>query len=169
MFLRTQGSIVDTSRKIHATKVIDAPAEAVFAVLADPNRHAELDGAGMVQGPNDTTPPIGGIGQVFTMNMHQDDLGDYRMVNTVTAYVPGARIGWGPVLDPTCDAAEKFRGVAVGGHTFTYDLHENDGRTEVTETYDWTSVKDPTFEKLFPLVSEEQLQSTLEHLAAAVR
>ncbi len=159
---------MDTSRKLQATKIIEAPAEAVFAVLADPNKHAELDGAGMVQGPEGTTPPIGGIGQVFTMNMHQDQLGDYRMVNTVTAYVPGARIGWGPVMDPTCDAAAKFEGVEVGGHTFTYDLRESDGRTEVTETYDWMSVKDPTFEKFFPLVSQEQLESSLDRLAAAV-
>lgn len=159
---------MDTSRKISVTKVIDAPAEAIFALLADPSKHAELDGAGFVKGPEGAAPPIGGIGQVFTMNMHQDAIGDYRMVNTVTAYVPGARIGWGPSMDPTCEAAEQFTGVAVTGHTFTYDLSETGGGTEVTETYDWTSVKDPTFEKLFPLVSQEQLESSLDHLAAAV-
>ncbi|MDT7576245.1 MAG: hypothetical protein QOH17_2578 [Pseudonocardiales bacterium] len=160
---------MDTSRKLSATKVIDAPAETIFELLADPNRHADLDGAGFVKGPEGDTPPIGGIGQVFTMNMHQDGIGDYRMVNTVTAYVPGARIGWGPTMDPTCDAAQQFEGVAVTGHTFTYDLSESDGQTQVTETYDWMSVKDPTFEKMFPLISQEQLQSSLDHLAAAVK
>jgi hypothetical protein len=40
---------VDTSKKISASKVIDAPAEAVFAVLADPNQHLP-DGGGMVKG-----------------------------------------------------------------------------------------------------------------------
>ncbi len=159
---------MDTSRKLSATKVINAPAEAIFELLADPNRHAEMDGSGFVKGPADTTPPIGGIGQVFTMNMHQDGIGDYRMVNTVTAYVPGARIGWGPTMDPTCDAAEQFSGVEVTGHTWTYDLHESDGKTQVTETYDWMSVKDPTFEKMFPLISQEQLESSLDNLAKAV-
>jgi Polyketide cyclase / dehydrase and lipid transport len=159
---------VDTSKKISATKVIDAPADAVFAVLADPNQHAELDGGGMVQGPEGDTPTIGGIGQVFTMNMRQDALGDYRMVNTVTAFVPVARIGWGPSMDPSCDAAKNFEGVDVSGHTYTWDLHESDGRTEVTETYDWTGVKDPQFEKLFPLVSQEDLERSLDKLAKAV-
>ena len=160
---------MDTSKKLQATTVIDAPAEAVFAVLADPNRHTELDGVGMVKGPEGTTSPIGGIGQIFTMNMHQDALGDYRMVNTVTAFVPDARIGWGPSMDPDCDAAKNFEGVDVSGHTYTWDLREADGRTEVTETYEWTGVKDPEFEKLFPLVSQEDLQRSLDKLAAAVR
>jgi uncharacterized protein YndB with AHSA1/START domain len=159
---------VDTSKKISATKVIDAPAEAVFAVLTDPGRHTELDGGGMVQGPEGDAPPIGGIGQTFTMNMHQDGLGDYRMINIVTAYVPEARIGWGPSMDPSCDAAKNFEGVDVSGHTYTWDLHESDGHTEVTETYEWTGVKDPQFEKLFPLVSQEDLERSLDKLAAAV-
>ena len=64
-------------KKISATKVIDAPADAVFAVLADPNQHTALDGGGMVKGPEGKAAPIGGIGQVFAMNMHQDALGDY--------------------------------------------------------------------------------------------
>ena len=159
---------MDTSKKISATKVIDAPAEAVFAVLADPNRHTELDGGDMVKGPEGETPSLGGIGQVFTMNMHQDALGDYRMINTVTAFVPEARIGWGPSMDPSCDAAKNFEGVDVSGHTYTWDLRESDGRTEVTETYEWTGVKDPQFEKLFPLVSQEDLERSLDKLADAV-
>ena len=93
------------------------------------------------------------------MNMHQDALGDYRMINTVTAFVPDSRIGWGPAMDPDCDAAKNFEGVDVSGHTYTWDLHEADGRTEVTETYEWTGVKDPQFEKLFPLVSQEDLNA----------
>lgn len=157
---------MDTSKKLTATKVIDAPADKVFALLADPAKHPDLDGGGMTKGPTeDSAAPIGGIGQVFTMNMHQDQIGDYRMVNTVTAYIPDARIGWGPQMDPSCEAAENFKGVEVGGHTFTWDLQETDGGTEVTETYDWTSVKDPQFEKLFPLVSQEQLEGSLAKLA----
>ena len=62
-------------------------------------------------------------------------------------------------MDPDCDAAKNFEGVDVSGHTYTWDLHESDGRTEVTETYEWTGVKDPQFEKLFPLVSQEDLET----------
>lgn len=159
---------MDTDKKLQATKVIDAPAEAVFAVLSDPNRHSAIDGADSIRGVAGTTPPISGIGQVFTMNMHADDLGDYRMVNSVTAYVPGARVGWAPKVDPTCELAEKLEGMDASGHTFTYDLREVDGGTEVTSVYDWTGVKDPQFEKMFPRVSQEQLAGTLDRLASAM-
>jgi hypothetical protein len=159
---------VDTSRKLQASKVIDAPPDVIFALLADPGRHADLDAAGTVRGPAGVSPPIGGIGQVFTMSMHADDLGDYRMVNAVTAYQPVSRIGWAPRLDPTCGLAEEMAGVEVGGHTFTYDLREVDGGTEVTETYEWMSVKDERFLQFFPRISQEQMEGTLDRIAAAV-
>lgn len=39
-----------------ATTVIDAPAEAIFAVLADPAKHAAVDGTGWVREPLDPEP-----------------------------------------------------------------------------------------------------------------
>jgi hypothetical protein len=160
---------MDTDKKLQASAVVAAPADAVFALLSDPYRHAEIDGAESIRGVEGDTPPISGIGQVFTMNMHADDLGDYRMVNSVTAYVPGARIGWAPKVDPTCELAGKLDGMEASGHTFTYDLREVDGGTEVTSTYDWTGVKDPQFEQMFPRVSQEQLAGSLDRIAAATR
>lgn len=159
---------MDTDKKLQASKVINAPVGDVFALLADPNRHAELDGAGMIQGVEGDTPPISGIGQMFTMNMHAEDMGDYRMVNSVTAYMAPGRVGWSPKVDPTCELAEKLGDMDTSGHTFTYDLVEVDGGTEVTSTYDWTGVKDPKLEELCPRVSQEQLAGTLDKLAAAV-
>lgn len=159
---------MDTDKKLQASKVIAAPADDVFALLSDPNQHTALDGAGMIQGVEGETPPISGIGQVFTMNMHADDLGDYRMVNSVTAFVPGARVGWAPKVDPTCELAEKLGGMDASGHTFTYDLRVVEDGIEVTSTYDWTGVKDPQFEAMFPRVSQEQLAGTLDKLSAAV-
>ncbi len=159
---------MDTDKKLQATKVINAPAGDIFALLADPNRHAELDGAGMIRGVEGDTPPISGIGQMFTMNMHADDLGDYRMVNSVTAYMAPGRVGWSPKVDPTCELAEKLGDMDASGHTFTYDLVEVEGGTEVTSTYDWAGVEDPKFAELCPRVSQEQLVGTLDKLASAV-
>lgn len=159
---------MDTSKKLQATKVIDAPASEIFALLADPNRHSELDAAEMVRGVEGDAPPIVAIGQTFTMNMHQPDLGDYRMINSVTAIVPDARIGWAPSMDPSCELAEKLGDMDVAGHTYSYDLREVDGGTEVTSTYEWMSVKDPKFEAMFPVVSQEQLAGSLDRLAKAV-
>jgi len=158
---------MDTSRKIQVSKVIDAPAGDIFTLLSDPDRHADLDGSGMVRGLVGGQPLLA-IGQTFTMNMHQDSLGDYRMVNAVTAFVPDARIGWEPHMDPGCELAAKLGDMQVGGHTFTYDLREVEGGTEVTETYDWMSVKDEKFLALLPVVSEDDLKGSLDKLEQAV-
>jgi hypothetical protein len=160
---------VDTSRKLQVSKVIDAPAADIFAILASPDRHHEIDGAGMLRGVEGEAQPIAAIGQVFVMNMHQDAFGDYRMVNSVTAFVPDARIGWSPAIDPSCELASKLGDMQVGGHTYTYDLSEGEDGTTVTQTYEWMSVKDPQFLEMLPLVSEEQLAGTLDRLAEAVR
>ncbi|HEV7469630.1 MAG TPA: hypothetical protein VGO23_07575 [Pseudonocardia sp.] len=160
---------MDTSRKLQVSKVIDAPAADIFAILASPDRHHEIDGAGMLRGVEGEAQPIAAIGQVFVMNMHQDAFGDYRMVNSVTAFVPDARIGWSPAIDPSCELASKLGDMQVGGHTYTYDLSEGEDGTTVTQTYEWMSVKDPQFLEMLPLVSEEQLAGTLDRLAEAVR
>lgn len=163
---------MDTSKKIQVSLVIPAPPDKIFAVLSDPARHDELDAPGMVRGVEEGQP-IRAIGQTFTMNMHQPELGDYRMINAVTAFVQNARIGWAPSMDPSCDVAEKLGDMDVAGHTYSFDLKPVDGsggavHTEVTETYEWMSVKDPKFEAMFPLVSQEQLEQSLDKLAAAV-
>ncbi|MHA6781199.1 SRPBCC family protein [Pseudonocardia saturnea] len=160
---------MDTDKKLQVSKIIDAPAADIFALLSDPSRHSELDGSGFIKGVSGETQPISGIGQVFTMEMHAEDMGDYRMVNSVTAFVEGARVGWAPKVDPTCDLAEKLGEMDTSGHTYTYDLAEVDGGTEVTSTYDWTSVKDPQFEAMFPRVSQEQLADSLDKIEAAVK
>jgi uncharacterized protein YndB with AHSA1/START domain len=156
---------MDTSRKIQVSAVVDAPAADIFALLCDPDRHPDLDGSGMLRGLVDGQPLLA-IGQRFTMDMHQDAFGDYRMVNAVTAYVPDARIGWEPRLDPGCELAAKLGDMEVGGHTFTFDLREVG--TEVTETYEWMSVKDEKFLALFPVVSEDDLKGSLARLEQAV-
>jgi uncharacterized protein YndB with AHSA1/START domain len=158
---------MDTSRKIQVSKVIDAPADEIFALLSDPDRHTDLDGSGMLRGLVEGQPLLA-IGQRFTMDMHQDSLGDYRMVNAVTAFVPGARIGWEPRMDPGCELATKLGDMQVGGHTFTFDLHQVDGGTEVTETYEWMSVKDEKLLALMPVVSEDDLKGSLERIEQAV-
>jgi hypothetical protein len=156
------------TKQLQASKIIHAPSEKIFALLEDPHRHTALDGSGTLRGPDTGTSPLSAIGQVFIMNMSAPDLGDYRAINTVTALVPGTRIGWGPSLDPSCALAEKLGDMKTGGHTFTYDLLEVEGGTEVTQTYDWSGVKDPKFEAICPRVSQDDLARTLDNIASAI-
>jgi tRNA A37 threonylcarbamoyladenosine synthetase subunit TsaC/SUA5/YrdC len=42
---------MDTDKKLQASAVVAAPADAVFALLSDPYRHAEIDGAESIRAP----------------------------------------------------------------------------------------------------------------------
>ena len=159
---------MDTSKKLQASRVIDASAEDIFALLADPNRHSEFDSTDTLHGPEGDVMPVAEVGQTFTMNMHRPDIGDYRTTNQVVAFIPPSRIGWGPSLDPSSSLAEQLGQINASGHTYTYDLEEVKGGTKITLTLDWTGVKDPDFEALFPVVSQEQLARTLDRLADVV-
>ena len=54
---------------VSATTIINAPAEAIFAVLADPAKHAAIDGTGWVREPVGSQP-LTAAGQVFRMAMY---------------------------------------------------------------------------------------------------
>jgi hypothetical protein len=161
---------MDASKQLHASRVINAPASTIFAILADPNRHGVIDGSGMLRGPHPGAESVTAVGQTFRMRMHHPQLGDYTSMNTITSYEQEARIGWAPSLDPSSrDLLSKLGVAKEGGHTFTYDLRAADGGgTVVTETYDWSGVEDPNFAKLCPLLSEAQLSETLERIAKEV-
>jgi hypothetical protein len=107
----------------------------------------------MLQGTD--SDPITKVGQVFIMKMYREDLGDYRTVNTVTELEPGARLTWVPSLDRSypCRLVEMLANITTGGHSYTYQLREVAGGTEVTQIYDWSGVKDPQFEAFCPSVS----------------
>lgn len=60
-----------TDTAITVRVVADVPAAALWEVLADPRRHPELDGSGMVRAAAGTTP-ITAVGDVFTTAMHHD-------------------------------------------------------------------------------------------------
>jgi len=74
---------------------ICAPAHDIFQILANPVRHPELDGSGMLRGAVSTTM-ISGVGDVFVMKMYYSELGDYEMNNHVVDYEADRRIGWEP-------------------------------------------------------------------------
>jgi hypothetical protein len=77
---------------ITVSRRIGAPASVIFPILADPGRHRELDGSGMVRGVVSGTT-ISAVGDVFVMSMYFDELGDYQMINHVVEYQSDRRIG----------------------------------------------------------------------------
>lgn len=148
---------------VHATRIFAAPAETVFAVLADPTTHAAIDGTGWVQ-ECVTTDPLTGAGQLFRMNMHHDahPNGDYQVVNRVEVFDAPRVIGW-------ITGYQKGDGeVEYGGWLWRYDLVPlGPSETEVTLSYDWSGV--PQFVRdrgiQFPPFGPEHLPNSLAHLA----
>ena len=67
----------DTGTRYAVTRMIAAPPEAVFALLADPARHHETEPTDWVRGSLEDTPLIG-VGQVFGIEMfHENAHGRY--------------------------------------------------------------------------------------------
>lgn len=156
-----------TDETITTTLTIDAPADAVFAVLADPTTHPAIDGTGWVVQPVDPAP-LTAAGQVFRMNMYHDNPnhpdGHYRTANTVNVFDAPRAIGWQP-------GGENAAGqVQIGGWSWRYDLVPvGNDRTEVTLTYDWSQAS-PEVRKIipFPAADSEHLSNSLRHLADLV-
>lgn len=55
-----------TEETMQSSTTVHAPADAVFAVLADPTTHEAIDGTGWVRQPLDPTP-LNRSGQIFRM------------------------------------------------------------------------------------------------------
>jgi hypothetical protein len=152
--------MVDES--VSATTVIDAPADVIFAVLADPAKHAAIDGTGWVREPLDSQP-LTGARQMFRMAMYHEGHpdGGYRMANRVQVFDPPTAISWEPG-HYTGDGSLRF-----AGWIWRYDLAPTGpDKTKVTLTYDWSAVPDAVRERIqFPPFPPDHLGNSLAHLA----
>ena len=111
-------------------RVIPAPPEAIFAIIADPSRHHEIDGSGTVRDAKDV-PDTLTLGSKFGMSMK---LGiPYSMVSTVIEYEENRRIAW--QTRPPIGAA------LAGGRIWRYELEPVEGGTRVRESWDSSQEK----------------------------
>ncbi|GMA19355.1 SRPBCC family protein [Arsenicicoccus piscis] len=151
----------DESKKITVSRTIDASAKDLWDVLSNPARHVELDGSGFIQSDH-KTDRITANGQVFTMNMSGAHMGgDYQTDNHVVGYDKDRLLAW-----KTAPA-----GTEPPGWQWVWELQaDGPDQTTVTLTYDWSGVTDKALlQKVgFPLVSKDQLEDSLNKLAAAV-
>jgi uncharacterized protein YndB with AHSA1/START domain len=142
---------------VSVERVIPAPPEAIFALLADPSRHPEIDGSGTVK--RAATSGRLKLGDTFTMAMK---LGiPYRMVNTVVEFEDNRRIAWEP----------RIKGPLrkLGGRVWRYELEPVEAGTRVRETWDISN------ETLKPLMGNQRektrrnMEQTLERIEQLVQ
>jgi hypothetical protein len=127
----------DEPERVAVSRRIDAPASEIFAILADPKRHPDLDGSGMVRGAVSDTV-VTGVGDVFVMKMYYAEHGDYEMKNHVVEYERDRRIGWEP--EAGRGHPDESSDEARWGHRWIFDLlADGPDATIVTEIYDCSS------------------------------
>ena len=114
-------SVVDSGpRQVSRSVEVAAPAEELFAIVADPRRHCEIDGSGTVR-ENIAAPAKLAAGDRFSTKMRMFGL-PYRITSTITALKPGALIEW----------RHPF------GHRWRWEFEEiSPTLTRVTETFDF--------------------------------
>lgn len=139
-----------SDRQISHSVVVNASPEQVFALLADPRKHPELDGSGTVKhgmsGPDKLSQ-----GARFGMRMRMFGL-PYVISNEVVEYEENRRIAW-----------RHF-----GHHVWRWELEPVEGGTKVTETFDWAPSRAPAFiERLgYPARNDKGIEQTLARLRA---
>ncbi|GGP51973.1 YbhB/YbcL family Raf kinase inhibitor-like protein [Saccharothrix coeruleofusca] len=151
------------AERIEVSRVVPAPADAVFAVLTDPKGHVEIDASGTLMDAEGQ--PVQRPGDRFLVHMDRAALGDvplgrYQVEVVITELIPNREIAW-TVEGPARSHAR---------HVYGYRLEPAEGGTLVTSYYDWSQVGPEWRRRLsFPVVPESALKATLGVLARTVR
>lgn len=139
-------------RIVTAERVIHAPADLIFELIADPSRQPEWDGNDNLVVAT-TTHRVRAVGDVFGMTTTKGKAKD----NHVVAFEEGRVIAW-----RTADAGHE-----PPGHIWRWDLEPvSDGETLVRHTYDWTGVTDERRWPRHRQTTSEQLLASIDRLAA---
>jgi uncharacterized protein YndB with AHSA1/START domain len=105
---------------------IEAPPEAIFDLLVQPDRHRDIDGSGTVRDPKGEADRLQ-MGSKFGMSMHMGV--PYSMVSTVIEYEENRTLAW----QTTGPGAIGGR---FGGRIWRYELEPVEGGTVVRESWD---------------------------------
>jgi uncharacterized protein YndB with AHSA1/START domain len=121
---------------VSVSRRIEAPAAAIFAILADPARHPDLDGSRMLCEAVDPRP-VGKTGDTFVMRMNNKFMGDYVMANYIAEFEQDRRISWEPELVEASREEDRELIGVKGAMRWSYELvPDGENATVVTEIYD---------------------------------
>jgi len=138
-------------RVVSASREVQAPAAAIFELIADPARQREWDGnENLAQAA--TGQRVHAVGDAFVMTLTN---GADRE-NHIVEFEEGRRIAWLP----------SEVGKQPPGHLWRWELEPLDAsRTRVTHTYDWTNLFDENRLARARLTTSERLQSSVDRLS----
>ena len=139
------------TRVVAYERVVAAPPEQIFALIADPAAQPRWDG-----NDNLAVAAVGqrvrAVGDVFVMTL---TLGSQRE-NHVVEFAEGRRIAWRP----------SEAGQPPPGHLWRWELEPlDDGRTLVRHTYDWSLLTDPKRLERARATTADRLRASVDRLA----
>jgi len=149
--------------RISVERVIDAPADTIFALLADAGKHPAFDGSGTVNHTTAASVPLS-LGSVFSMRMRgrrETLFLPYTMNNTVIEFDKDRRIAW---------QTTAFGGW-FGGRIWRYELRPTaEGQTLAREEWDISRDRQKPMLRLggLPEQTEKGMRATLDRLAETV-
>jgi uncharacterized protein YndB with AHSA1/START domain len=123
----TQSGDVET-----VERTIPAAPDAIFALLADPSRHHDIDGSGTVRQAKNAPERVK-LGDTFGMDMKRGV--PYSTHNVVIEFVENRRIAWHH------ETTGVLRRIVGPGATWRYELESVEGGTKVHETWDFSAVR----------------------------
>lgn len=145
-----------SANQVSVSRVIAATPEVLFKVIADASMHHVIDGSGTVRGTKGKAEPLQ-MGSKFAMRMRMGV--PYTIGSTVVEFEQDRRIAW----------------AHLGKHRWRYELTaldpvDGEPRTEVTETFDWSTAVVPKAIELvgYPTKHLPNMERTLEKLDAFV-
>lgn len=141
----------DEQRVVVATGELDAPAAAVFELIADPARQPDWDGNDNLAHA-DLGQRVRAVGDVFTTTL---TIGAVRE-NHVVEFTEGRLLAWMP--------AEP--GGPPVGHLWRWEVESLEGgRSRVIHTYDWTRLEDPGRVERARWTTPDRLRASIDGLA----
>ena len=145
---------------VSVERFVKAPPSAVFALLADPSRHREIDGSGTLRDADGGSTRLA-LGDVFGMRM-QAGPAPYRMLNEVVEFEDDRRIAWQARPD------KAWAAKAIGGRIWRYELEARDGGTLVRETWDISQERLPALVWGLRGLTRLSMNRTMDRIAEIV-
>ncbi len=140
-------------------RLIAATPDQIFNLLADPDRHQEIDGSGTVRASSNGSQRLA-LGSTFGMSMHMGI--SYSMASTVVEFEEDRLIAW-----QTRPTIAPMR-LLFGGRIWRYELTPQDGGTLVRESWDIRKEAFPFTVRPMRTKTVEAMTKTLERIAKAV-
>lgn len=140
----TENKIVTSERVVHA------PADVIFELIADPARQPEWDGNDNLA-EAEPGQRVRAVGEVFTVTLTK---GTPRP-NRVVAFEEGRVIAWRPAPP----------GEPEPGHEWRWELEPVEGGTLVRHIYDWTDLTDAKRFGKARSTTSDNLAASIDRLA----